>query len=289
MIMPCPLCRSDRTRQYFSDNTITLLKCESCGLKFQHPMPTPVQLNEIYSLNYYDSFYPKKILGEQKLLFLRRLEKLEALSGGKRGRVLDVGSGRGMFLEAALERGWSCVGQEFSMDAAEAIQKRLGIEVVVCRELNKAGFEAESFDLVNMNHVLEHLYEPELAVREIHRILKPGGLFYCEVPRQGNFLNNLSNIFGKRDFGFSYLPEHLFLFDKRSLSMLLNKSGFDVLSAKIEGLGDAHRFVRGVHYTSFWTRIIVMIVGGLRLQTPLGGGNLAVTSRKVMQDMEEPG
>jgi len=243
-------------------------------------MPTPEQLEEVYSSNYYDSFYPDRLLGEQRLLFLDRLKRMEEMREGEKGRVLDVGSGRGVFLEAALATGWDCAGQEFSKDAADAIQTRLGIDMVVCNELNKAGFEPESFDLVNMNHVLEHLYEPQSSVAEIYRILKPGGLFYCEVPRQTNFLNLLSNVFGKSDFGFYYLREHLLVFDKHPLRLLLNTAGFDVLHMAIEGLGDPHRYAYGIHYSSLWTHVIVKIVGTFRLQTPLGGGNLVAISRK---------
>lgn len=277
----CPVCNSTKTKQYFSNDILTLFKCKGCGLKFQHPMPTPEVLDKIYSSNYHDTFYPERILGEQKLLFLHRMEMLERLGGKRNGKVLDIGSGKGMFLEAAMERGWHCVGQEFSDDAAEAVKNRLGVEMIICSEIAEAGFPPESFDIVNLNHVLEHLYEPVKIVNEIYRILKPGGLFYCEVPRQSNSLNILSNLFGKKDFGFSFLPEHLFLFDKKSMDLLLKKANFDLIMMTIQGVGDSHRYVRGVHYTSMWTHLIVRVVSIFKLQTLLGGGNMVAISKKT--------
>lgn len=280
----CPICDSTKTKRYYSNQALSLFRCKTCGVKFQHPMPAPEVLGKIYSSEYYDSFYPEKNLGEQRLLFQERLEMLENLREDKKGKVLDVGCGRGVFLEVAKERGWDCIGQEFSRDAAMTLETRLGVEIFVCNNLSEAKFQPESFDLVNMNHVLEHIYEPVKTIREIYRILKPGGIFYCEVPRQSNFLNLLSNIFGKRDFGFSYLPEYLFLLDVRSMSLLLEDSGFELLAIKIEGSGDPHRYVRGIHYNSFWTHIIVkVLLGTLRLQIPLGGGNLVVISRKIFR------
>lgn len=277
----CPICGSVKTSRYYSGRALALFKCKVCKVKFQHPMPTTEVLDKIYSSEYYDSYYPEKNLGEQKFLFQQRLQKLEDLREGKQGKILDMGSGRGIFIEAAKERGWGCVAQEFSRDAAVALRNRLGVDVVVCNNLTEAKFPAESFDLVNLNHVLEHLYNPLEAVKEIYRILKPNGIFYCEVPRQNNFLNMLSNIFGKQDFGFSYLPEHLFLFGVPSIRLLLNKAGFEIFSSDIEGLGDPHRYVYGIHYNSIWTRFIVRVVGSLRLQVFLGGGNLVIISKKL--------
>lgn len=261
---------------------LSLYKCIDCGVKFQHPMPTPEMLNEIYlSGHYYENRgYPQHVLSEQKLLFNHRLQMLEKINHGKKGKVLDIGTGKGMFLEAAMERGWNCVGQEFSNNTAEAVKNRLGVEMVICSEITEAGFSPESFDLVHMNHVLEHLYKPEIPIKGIYRILKPGGLFYCEVPRQNNSQNFLSNVFGKKDLGVSYLPEHLFLFDIKSISTLLNKGGLEIISMKIEGIGDPHRYVYGVHYTSLWTHIIGWAVGTFRLQALLGGGNLVVICYK---------
>lgn len=276
----CPICKSNKTRHYFSNGTLTLQYCSRCKVRFQHPMPAADFLNKLYSSEYYEAFYPERILGEQKLLFLNRLNMLERMNGGQKGKCLDVGSGQGMFLEAALERGWECIGQEFSQDASKSIQNRLGVDVIVCNNIKDAGFTSNSFDLVNMNHVLEHLYNPVETINEIYRILKPGGLFYCEVPRQNNFLNYLSNIFGKKDFGFNYKPVHLFIFDIQTISFLFKQTEFKPVSLKIEGIGAPHRYVYGRHYTSLWTYIVVWMVKKFRLEVLFGGGNLAVIACK---------
>ncbi len=277
----CPICGSNKDSHYFSDNTLTLYKCKDCGVKFQHPMPTVEALNKAYSSGYYDFYYPEKLLEEQKRLFHYRLNILEQLRGGKKGKVLDIGSGKGIFLKAASEDGWNCIGQDFSDEVAKDIKNRLGADVVVCRDISEARFFQESFDLVHMNHVLEHLYDPLKALKEIHRILKTGGLFYCEVPRQSNLLNFLSKLLGKKDFGFNYKFVHLFLFDVKVLRLLLEQAGFKILSVRIEGISSPHRYVRGVHYTAYWTHLITKIASAFRIETMLGGGNLTIIGRKL--------
>ncbi len=276
----CPICGSNKSSHYFSNEALTLYKCKNCGVKFQHPMPTPEALDKIYSSNYHDFYYPERVLDEQKRLFHYRLNMLERLKNGGKGNLLDIGNGKGMFLKAASERGWSYVGQEFSARAAQYVKDHLGIDTIVCNHLSEANFNPESFDIVHMSHVLEHLYNPEQTIREIYRILKPGGLFYCEVPRQSNLLNFLSNLFGKKDFGFDYKFVHLFVFSMLSLRFLLEQSGFEILSTWIEGVGSPHRYIRGVHYTSYWTHLITKIAGVFRLETLLGGGNLTIIGRK---------
>ena len=131
-----------------------------------------------------------------------------------------------------------------------------------------------------MNHVLEHIPNLDQAVAKIRDFLAPGGIFYCEVPRQSNLLNSLSGIMSSQDFGFTYHPGHIYLFSKKALIMLLSRHGLKPEYVRIEGMADAHRFVRGVHYQSYLAHAVKVAAGGLRLERWLGGGNLVSISRK---------
>jgi SAM-dependent methyltransferase len=244
-------------------------------------MPDVHTLLSIYEAeNYFDTYYPERLYAAQRKLFDHRLARLEAMRGGRKGRVLDVGCGTGKFLEAALARGWEVTGLEFREETAAALKQKIPADIRAGSFPEASPFEPQSFDVVHLNHVLEHLCDPVGAITEIFRLLRPGGLFYCEVPRQSNIQTVLSNILNKGDLGAVYLPEHLYLFDKTSLTTLLQQSGFEVLSTGIEGMGTPYRYERGIHYDSLWTHLIVLVVGTLRLQGPLGGGNLAAIARK---------
>ncbi|WP_243438160.1 class I SAM-dependent methyltransferase [Fundidesulfovibrio soli] len=277
----CPVCRCDRATQYHQDSRVRLVRCASCGLKYQSPMPTLEALSALYaSQEYYDGQYFPAQFAERKAMFAHRLAALEPLTGGP-GRVLEVGCGRGQFLEAALERGWSACGQEFAEQTVEVLKGTVpAAELAYGVFPEECPFPDASFDLVHLNHVLEHFFEPMEALSRVWGLLKPGGVLYCEVPRQSNLQNTLSNLLGRKDFAVHYMLEHLCYFEAKSMTRALEGSGFAPLSIRIEGMGDPHRFVRGVHYTSPWTHLMALVVGGLKLQGPLGGGNLVAVARK---------
>ncbi|MBI4805058.1 MAG: class I SAM-dependent methyltransferase [Desulfovibrio sp.] len=244
-------------------------------------MPSLDALNALYaSQEYYDDQYFPAQFAERKAMFSYRLSELEPLVGGP-GRLLEIGCGRGQFLEAALERGWQVSGQEFAESTVEVLKGSVPqAELAHGVFPEECPYPAGTFDLVHLNHVLEHFFDPLAALRRIWTLLKPDGVLYCEVPRQSTLQNTLSNAIGRKDFAVHFFLEHICYFDKPSMTVALRASGFTPLTLRIEGMGDPHRFVRGVHYTSAWTHLLALVVGGLKLQGPLGGGNLVAIARK---------
>ncbi|MDF1593537.1 MAG: class I SAM-dependent methyltransferase [Desulfobacterales bacterium] len=99
----------------------------------------------------------------------------------KGGHLLDVRCGEGSFLAVVQKEGWRVSGTEFSMFAAKQAADLLNIDIF-CGKLSNAGFHENSFDVVTMWHVLEHVDDPKKYLEEIHRILKPNGLFVFAVP-----------------------------------------------------------------------------------------------------------
>lgn len=277
----CPVCASVVSSEYYRDERLRLLRCGACGLKFQNPMPALEALNALYaSQDYYDGQYFPAQFAERRAMFAHRLAELEKLTGGP-GRVLEIGCGRGQFLEAALERRWEACGQEFAESTVEVLRRLVpGAETAHGVFPEECPFPEGNFDLVHMNHVLEHFFDPMEALRRVRGLLKPGGVLYCEVPRQSTLQNKLATAIGRKDFAVHFFLEHLCYFDRPSMTKALTQTGFAPLSIRIEGMGDPHRFVRGVHYTSAWTHLLSLLIGGLRLQGPLGGGNLVAIARK---------
>lgn len=280
---PCPVCASRNIVVYFPGQP-RLALCRACGLKYQAPMPDAAGLAVIYSSGYYDTLYPEHQSAEQKRLFNHRLSQLEPLIDKTPLKVLEIGSGRGAFLEVAIARGHEVTAQDISKDAVDTIRQRLGIPAVA-GPLESLGLESDTFDLVHMNHVLEHIPDPAKTLAEIRRLLRPGGVLYVEVPRQSNLLNRLSGLMAGGEFGFTYHPGHLYLFSPESLKRLMTDSGLPPLAMRIEGMSAPHRFVRGVHYQSSLAHMIKLVAGGLRMERWLGGGNLVavgVKTRKVV-------
>jgi 2-polyprenyl-3-methyl-5-hydroxy-6-metoxy-1,4-benzoquinol methylase len=137
-------------------------------------------------------------------------------------RALDVGCATGSLLAVLRERGWQVRGVEISTPQAEYARTKRGLDV---RDLplEKNNFPENEFTLVLASHVIEHLNDPAAFVREVYRILSPGGLFLVTTPNIAGFQ---ARLFGSR--WRSAIFDHLYLFSVKTLSRLLLQSGFRI-------------------------------------------------------------
>jgi len=226
----CPICKDQIENSIIDDvvkknNNYSVYKCAFCQVWVTHPFPAHEELAKLYSTGNYRTkngkrFNPvlEKII---HLLTVRKRKRIERYTD--HGRILDIGCGRGLFLHIMQEDGWDVTGQEFSEKSASYASDIYGIDVKT-GELKDCEYESESFDVVNINHVLEHLENPDEVIAECYRILKKGGLLVTAVPN----IDSLQAFFGKRDWFQLDLPFHLYHFSSKSLFDLLEKKSFKV-------------------------------------------------------------
>jgi SAM-dependent methyltransferase len=142
------------------------------------------------------------------------------LAVSRKGRMLDVGCGSGSALKLAQELGWDAEGVDFDPQAVDAARRK-GLSVRI-GSLPNQHYSDESFDLVLMSHVLEHVHEPLHTLAEIHRVLRPGGTLVVITPNADSW--------GHRHFGSSYVslepPRHLRIFNGNTLTTIVNRAGF---------------------------------------------------------------
>jgi SAM-dependent methyltransferase len=102
---------------------------------------------------------------------------LDAVAAANGPSLLDIASGPGYVASEAMRRGWSPVGIDFS-EAMVAMARKLhpGIEFQV-GDAEALKFKDAAFDRAVMNFGILHLAQPDVAVREAHRVLRTGGLF----------------------------------------------------------------------------------------------------------------
>jgi 2-polyprenyl-3-methyl-5-hydroxy-6-metoxy-1,4-benzoquinol methylase len=198
--------------------------CTRCGLMRQDPMPTEAQLSQYYRHDYRrdlkGSAEPRKrdlarhrLQAKQRLAFLGPL-----LQPGT--RVLDVGSGSGVFLQAASEHGCSAQGIEPDVRYATRVRQELDLPVHN-GSWETAQFEAGSFDVVVAHHVFEHLPRPTAALRRLHEWIVDGGHVYVSVPDIGNPDASPLNRFQRA---------HMHGFTHETLVMIGLKTGFEAAS-----------------------------------------------------------
>lgn len=142
------------------------------------------------------------------------------------GNLLEVGCGSGMYLDLMRALGWQrVVGVDISSKAIQQAKDVLGIEAY-CGNLEDAPLEAGSFDAVSLSHTLEHVPQPMEFLREVNRLMKPGGRLAIIVP-------NMDGL-GAKMFGENWYhldsPRHIVNFNRRSLSVALNRAGFELKS-----------------------------------------------------------
>lgn len=179
-------------------------------------------------------YYPKEYFGKRSKRFLGPIENLISWFRKKRvnlalkskplkqGKILDIGCGRGFFLHEFQNLGWEVSGTEFSEDSCENAKEILGDKVYVERSLQSLPFEEESFDLVTMWHVLEHLENYQDAVGAIKKIIKKDGVVLVEVP---NF-DSLQAHLARSRWLYLEAPRHLLHFNLGALKELFEKEGF---------------------------------------------------------------
>ena len=240
----CPCCGSAFSfhRNYYSYSSFSYVKCRKCSLVFQNPQP----LFEDLSKRYDDEYFRYEIANEKKFLnlMLKGLDdigfgKLDFSATGK--SVLDIGCATGELLFYLKERGWETAGVEICSEAAEFGNRERKVNISDM-PLEKNSFNDKSFSFIHASHLIEHLNEPDFFLKEVYRLLKPGGFFAVVTPNIDGFQ---SRLFKER--WRSAIADHMFLFSRKTLIKMAENCGFKALkTATWGGLaeGTAPRIVK---------------------------------------------
>jgi SAM-dependent methyltransferase len=161
------------------------------------------------------------LLPQRRLSTDRQVLGLKARRGG---RLLDIGCGSGALLARFQNLGWQVEG--IDVDAAAVAQARLKGVSVRCGILEDQHYPDNHFDVIILDHVMEHLHDPLGLLRNCHRILKCGGHLVATTPN----LNSLSHILFRESWMPLDPPRHLYIFGRPSLTDLVRRAGYSVLS-----------------------------------------------------------
>jgi 2-polyprenyl-3-methyl-5-hydroxy-6-metoxy-1,4-benzoquinol methylase len=224
----CPLCASRvPMNPYFKNGADRIRKCPACSVAFVYPRASGSELLSQYSPKYFQERYESLQQSEylnmeswQKKIALC-LGRVNRLRGAKTGLLLDVGCGKGWFLETARERGWQVQGVELCAEVAKRTMERVQTQVHVGSIFDVA-LPSETFDLVTMFDVIEHLEAPIEALRICYRVLKPGGALALSTP---NLRGLGCRLLGARAFAV-WPDEHIIYFGPASMKRALHLADF---------------------------------------------------------------
>jgi SAM-dependent methyltransferase len=202
--------------EYFMTAPGDLYRCTGCGLVAMEPMPTRAELPGLYPAEYENFSGPGNPIAR---FLLARYQRRQADICRKHlppdGRILEIGCATGDVL-AELVGDYPVVhGIELSEDAC-AVARSRGLEVF-CGTLEEYRTD-QQYDVVFMSHVIEHVLDPVATVAIIERLLAPGGVLYLETPNVGS----LDARVWKSRWGLIHYPRHLYLFDRSTITRLLD-------------------------------------------------------------------
>jgi 2-polyprenyl-3-methyl-5-hydroxy-6-metoxy-1,4-benzoquinol methylase len=192
-----------------------LVKCKACKFVFMERIPTESELQDYYTRYSYtaEQKLPPSTITSYGLL----LDEFEAHR--KTNKLLDVGCGRGFFLDEAKKRGWEVYGSEYADEAIELCKSK-GLKMHQGK-LKKDAFNQSDFDVITSFEVIEHINNPNEEVSIIQSLLRAGGLFYCTTP---NF-DSAMRLYLKSDYNVICYPEHLSYYTKSTLTKVCEQNG----------------------------------------------------------------
>lgn len=232
--MGCNLCGARElawSRQVYDyadpSATFRLVKCGRCGLVYLDPLPAEAEL--LARSPGYQAMIQHMM---QDLLHsrvgrlgLRLMKESRTPPTARRGCALDIGCSWGDYLVRLRDLGWEVRGIEMDEQAARHVRDAHGIAVLAGRAEERLRDVADdSIDLVTMWHVLEHVSDPALVLKEVRRVLKPGGMLLLEVP---NVASAWARLLGREWYPLEP-PYHLYHFSPRTLRRMLGESGLRV-------------------------------------------------------------
>lgn len=207
------------------DNSVSaeifeLYKDQALDMLITTPQPAESELGKYYESDDYISHTDgKRSLFEKAYQFVKNIalkNKLTLINSlhPEKGKILDIGTGTGDFLAISRNNGWKTTGIEPNDKA-----RQIAIEKGVRFAEDTALLENQSFDVITMWHVLEHVPNLEKQISELKRLLKPNGTIIIAVP---NFNSYDAKYYGV--FWAAYdVPRHLWHFSKTAIKLLFEE------------------------------------------------------------------
>jgi 2-polyprenyl-3-methyl-5-hydroxy-6-metoxy-1,4-benzoquinol methylase len=233
-VQECPVCGSNRLfpfitcADYFvSGEQFEICKCAACGMKITTNTEDEENIGKYYRSKEYISHSntTKGLLNTlyhrvRKYMLSRKRRLVEKETGTKTGHLLDIGAGTGFFLNEMRRHGWKVTGTEKSVGAREFARSGFNLHLLEPGEIFY--LKENSFDLITLWHVLEHIHQLNKTMEAIARLLKPEGRLIIALPNHTSYdARHYKQFWAAWD-----LPRHLWHFGPEQIEQFGNKHEF---------------------------------------------------------------
>ncbi len=252
----CAICDSKGADALLDRASHTLVRCWECGHVFFWPLPTEQQLNEFYSSEqgylphirwlWEDQQRRWEEVVESKRHYVR--QAASEVFGEVPGRSLEVGCAHGAGLLGAKEEGWEPCGVEVCEESAKVAREKFGFPVF-SGTLQQARYPEGHFGLALMFMTLEHFLDPLAVLREVRRVLAPGGALLVTTP-------NIESTMARRlkdKWEWIAYPNHLHYFAPATIARAFERAGLETAQVSTT-TGDAN-----------WDQLLTVIKEALAL------------------------
>lgn len=213
--------------------------CSDCSFEFVHPLPSSQEI---------EAFYNKtRVVGDLKQIIKKHIHDFDAgaqqpkrdwfekvLSTAKKHtskdklEILEIGSGYGYFIHYANNSGHHAKGTEVTAEYADAGNAAINGTISYVPDGNyDSVMPDKQADMVYMEHVFEHVLEPQKVLDQIKPKLNKKGIFFLSVPNSRSFL---ARVMGSK-WPWACPPDHLYYYNKKALTAFLERNNFEVLEA----------------------------------------------------------
>ncbi|MBM3168684.1 MAG: class I SAM-dependent methyltransferase [Bacteroidetes bacterium] len=251
----CPLCNSASLLGYAMDLKrkgphISRVKCQECRVVFANPMADEKELQDYYQHYYEKDLYEATHYKSIILNHFKRIATLEPIRIKKEARYLgllqaghtflDVGCGLGLGLAYAHRLDCTLFATEFDQGALDFVQEHFPVSTYQ-GDIWGAKYPEAYFDFIHISHVIEHVLDPIAYLKEMKRILKPGGILAIGTPDSSSKMYSLHRTFYLLHLQVPDIVdglEHTFIFPKATLAALCKQQGFLIEDHYTHSLGE---------------------------------------------------
>ena len=226
----CIICGNDKRVNLSSsgryNEKLNTVICSNCGLIHSSPIPSEKELENFYKneyrLNYKASFQPKMKhtirYASGSIYHFKNMMKY--IKESKNKSFLDIGAGSGEILYFAKRQGFKILGIEPNNGYASYCKDTLKLPIVN-NVYEKSNIKKNSYDVIHLNEVLEHMRDPITVLNDIYSFLKPNGITFINVPDIELDMHAPST-------RFHYA--HIYNYNHITLKKLIQKCGFEILN-----------------------------------------------------------